>query len=91
MDGSGRQNQRTERHRTEQKIEDALATAIEFLISQGHSFTEIRKYSLPQIVLFMKLANKRLMPATQNTTERKNQPDKVFRSYKEAMIQRKMS
>lgn len=60
MDGPGRKGE--QRHRSGQplKLEDAIASAIEFLISQGHSFRDIKSYSLPQVMLFMRLSRKRL-------------------------------
>jgi len=37
------------------EIDDVLSEAIEFLISSGHSFSDIRDYSLPQVILFQHL------------------------------------
>jgi hypothetical protein len=49
---------------------DSLASDIELLVSQGHSFVDVQEYSLPQLRLFIQLAEKRikLMLRLQYTT-----------------------
>jgi hypothetical protein len=36
-----------------------MAEAIELLISEGHVFSEVRKYSIPQLMLFLNLISTR--------------------------------
>lgn len=40
-------------------FETVIVEGIDFLISQGHSFGEIKKYSFPQFMLFLDLIGRR--------------------------------
>lgn len=59
-----------------------LVSAIEFLISQGHSFGSIKKYSIPQLFLFMSLIAER-NKALEEDHGNKDKGRKVKTSYRD--------
>lgn len=81
--GKAKSGGRSGRKKSGETLEDAIAAAIEFLISQGHSFRDIRGYSLPQLLLFIRLATDRLSASSDVPGKKKPTVKKSFGSYQD--------
>lgn len=77
MGGSNRNRSK----KSGKRLEWILASAIEVLISQGHSFEAIKKYSIPQLFLFVSLISERY--ETIKDTDGKKKGRKVKTSYRD--------
>ena len=74
-------NRRRTKKAIGKRLEQVLVSAIECLISQGHSFDSIKKYSIPQLFLFVSLISERYESI--EDTDGKNKRHKVKTSYRD--------
>lgn len=73
---------KSKRKKSGKRLERILVSAIEFLISQGHSFESIKKYSIPQLFLFISLIDERVTSGEE--TEDGDKRRKVKTSYRDS-------